>query len=230
MIKIFENLDISDLENEVWKTIEDYPDYQVSNLGRVKSFKRYKEGRILRQNKDSSGYFYIVLCKNRKVKNKSIHILLFEIFNNYKLKSNECIHHINENKEDNYYENLNLMTKKEHRVFHMINGNKDESNPMFGKKHSNKSKEIMRNKRIGKFLSNKTKLKISQKNVGENNSNSKLKEWQVVVIYKITNSPIIKQLKITQKEISNIFNISISTVSRIKSGKGWSLIEGDIHC
>jgi hypothetical protein len=29
---------------EEWKIIEGYPDYQISNFGRVKSFKRYPSG------------------------------------------------------------------------------------------------------------------------------------------------------------------------------------------
>ena len=35
-------VDIPDLEGEEWKVIEGFPEYQVSNLGRVKSFKNKK--------------------------------------------------------------------------------------------------------------------------------------------------------------------------------------------
>lgn len=40
---------------EVWKTIEDYPDYQVSNLGRVKSLRFGKE-RIIKGGFTTGGY------------------------------------------------------------------------------------------------------------------------------------------------------------------------------
>jgi len=41
------------MENEIWKTIEDFPDYQISSLGRVKSFKR-SEMVIMRQYRQTS--------------------------------------------------------------------------------------------------------------------------------------------------------------------------------
>ena len=32
---------------EIWKQIKDYPGYEVSNWGRIKSFKQDKKGKIL---------------------------------------------------------------------------------------------------------------------------------------------------------------------------------------
>lgn len=40
-IMIWNNRDLEDLEGEVWKDIPDFPTYQISNLGRVKSFPKY---------------------------------------------------------------------------------------------------------------------------------------------------------------------------------------------
>lgn len=50
---------------EEWKTIKGYEDYQVSNLGRVKSLK-YKTEKILtpRQNKIKGRYLYVILCRD----------------------------------------------------------------------------------------------------------------------------------------------------------------------
>jgi len=43
-LEIHENLDLEDLDGEIWKEIEGYSgDYFVSNLGRVKSLKYGKE-------------------------------------------------------------------------------------------------------------------------------------------------------------------------------------------
>jgi hypothetical protein len=64
-VKIYENLDLQNLDGEIWKIIEEYPDYRVSNFGRVKSFKncRGTNERILKQN-EYGGYFCVYLCKN----------------------------------------------------------------------------------------------------------------------------------------------------------------------
>lgn len=52
---------------EEWKIIENYEEYQISTLGRVKSLKHNKE-RLLRLSKNSKrgGYMYVRLCKNGK--------------------------------------------------------------------------------------------------------------------------------------------------------------------
>ncbi len=49
--------------DEEWKYIENYPDYQVSNLGRVKSFKKWRgvNERILKPRKNKQGYLYILI-------------------------------------------------------------------------------------------------------------------------------------------------------------------------
>jgi len=122
-MKIYKNVDINDLEGEVWRIIEDFPDYAVSNLGRVKRIvpdKWNHRCKILKQQKNRKGYFKVILCKNKLKYNKEIHILVFETFYN-KLKSHECVHHKDENKENNYYNNFKLMTKSEHSHFHNKN-------------------------------------------------------------------------------------------------------------
>jgi hypothetical protein len=98
MIKISENLDLNDLDGEFWKDILDYEgNYQVSNLGRVKSFKKYlgTNERILKQNKNSSGYFHINLSKNGKQKKESIHRLMYESFIG-EIPEEYDVHHIDE--------------------------------------------------------------------------------------------------------------------------------------
>ena len=46
---------------EIWKRIEDYPNYEVSNMGRVKSFAKNKKGVILKGRKHKEGYTFISL-------------------------------------------------------------------------------------------------------------------------------------------------------------------------
>ena len=89
---------------EIWKNIEEYPDYQVSNLGRVKSL-RYNKEKILKLQSDKDGYKQVNLFNSRGSKTLKIHRLVATAFldnpNNY-----PAVNHINEIKTDNRVENL----------------------------------------------------------------------------------------------------------------------------
>lgn len=47
---------------EIWKDIEGYEGYKISNYGNVKSLKFGKE-KILKPIKDKYGYLQVILCK-----------------------------------------------------------------------------------------------------------------------------------------------------------------------
>lgn len=129
---------------EVWKPIIDYEGlYEISNLGRVKSLPKYhktrftgymKKCRILKPRIDSYGYLMVTLCKDKKQKNFLVHRLVAKHFifnpNNY-----DSINHKDEDKTNNYADNLEWCTK-------YYNNN-------YG----------TRNKRIGETLRNKNRRK-----------------------------------------------------------------------
>lgn len=91
---------------EKWKTIEWNQDYQVSNMGRVKSLKYGKE-RILKQNKLNNGYVQVILYDNEgKTKGMLVHRLVATAFvQNDSLFNNE-VNHIDENPLNNCASNL----------------------------------------------------------------------------------------------------------------------------
>ncbi len=234
-MKIYKNLDIYDLENEIWKVIEDHPDYQISNLGRVKSFKYDKiNGKIRKQYKDKDNYFKIDLWKSGEPKTKRVHRLVFESHNNYKLKDDEDVHHLDEEPENNIYENLESVLKSEHCSFH----NKGENNPMFGVHRFGENAPNFGVHRFGENAPNfgnhhskESKLKMSEKIKekfkneelnyrGENNPVHKLTEENVIQI-----KLLLKEGKLTQQEIADIFKVSQITISNIKTGKIWSYIK-----
>lgn len=53
-------------------------------------------------------------------KNRRVHVVIMEKIIGRKLKSDECIHHIDGNKTNNDASNLQLMTFKEHSSLHAI--------------------------------------------------------------------------------------------------------------
>lgn len=76
---------------EIWKVIKDYPNYMVSNMGRIKSLERnivkgrggglHKiEEKILKNCKNSCGYLQVSLYKEGKQKRFYIHRLVAQVF------------------------------------------------------------------------------------------------------------------------------------------------------
>lgn len=98
---------------EIWKDISDYNGlYQVSNLGRIKSFKRNREI-ILKPFKNRCGYYQVDLNKNTKGKTYTNHRLVMFAFKlEEKFEYNE-VNHIDGNKENNTLDNLEWCTRSE---------------------------------------------------------------------------------------------------------------------
>lgn len=115
------------MEEEIWKELPGYEGfYEVSNLGRVKSFKRYKKGKVLNLSKNDSGYLRVGLRKNNKCKTKKVHQLVAIAFLNhtpcgYKI----VIDHIDNDPLNNRLDNLQLITQRE-------NSSKDRSTEVTG--------------------------------------------------------------------------------------------------
>lgn len=105
---------------EIFRDIPGYEgNYQVSNLGRVKSLDRLVGSRsikekILKPNVSSRGYFCVNLCNEGKVKAKTVHQLVAMTFLNhtpdgYKL----VVDHKDNDKLNNRLSNLQLISQRE---------------------------------------------------------------------------------------------------------------------
>lgn len=98
---------------EIWKKIKDYPDYEVSNLGKVKSLK-YEKERILKPGTDSNDYYIVRLSKKCVQKTRFVHHLVAEAFLNHNdFGKVLVINHINFIRNDNRVENLEIVTSRE---------------------------------------------------------------------------------------------------------------------
>ena len=108
-----------DLPNEKWKELEINKKYLISNCGRVKSLNEY-EARILKQDTNPKGYKLVKI----NGQNVFIHRLVAFSFCENKYPNQKVeIHHIDEKKNNNKADNLEILTPLEHHKIH----NKKES-------------------------------------------------------------------------------------------------------
>lgn len=106
---------------EEWRIIEDYPNYMVSNMGRVKSLERNVvkgrgglckiEEKILKSRKDKYGYLKVDLYKEGKQKTHTIHRLVATAFIDNPNNLSQ-INHRDEDKTNNCADNLEFCTAK----------------------------------------------------------------------------------------------------------------------
>ena len=96
---------------EIWKKVKDYPNYEVSNTGKIKSINYKNTGRekILTGTKDKYGYTQLVLSNKGKSKHFSLHRLVAISFipNPTGL---ETVDHINGDKNNNSVSNLQWLS------------------------------------------------------------------------------------------------------------------------
>jgi hypothetical protein len=106
-------------ESLIWKPIPDYPDYEVSENGDVFSF---KTNLLLSLQETPDGYIKtgIINSKNER-KSVAVHILVASAFhpnpNNYPI-----VNHINGDKSDNFYTNLEWCSFKQNSHHALVTG------------------------------------------------------------------------------------------------------------
>ena len=145
---------------EEWKDIENFPNYQVSNLGRVKSKERYtkqrngmnlREEKLLTPQKDHKGYLYVRLYNHNGWKYFKVHILVAKAFIP-NLFNEPTVDHIDRNKENNIVDNLRWAS------YIVQANNKDKTKIIknmktLGKKqYKNRAKKVKQYDLNGKFI------------------------------------------------------------------------------
>lgn len=100
-------------QNEVWKPISDFPYYDVSNLGRIRS--RMRKNGYLKQSQTNRKYLKVTLSTGRGTqKTKSVHQLVAEAFLVTSSNSSD-VNHKDGNKSNNHVENLEWMSHSANR-------------------------------------------------------------------------------------------------------------------
>lgn len=182
----------------MWKDIEGFPNYEISNTGLV--FSNVRKGtrgisRLLKLQKDIHGYYYVRLYRNGKQYHNFIHCLVLENFV-CKRPDNKVTNHKDGKKINNDLDNLEWITSSEN-TFHAYK---------LGLIHI-----------TDKMRDRSRKLGLSQK--GENQGASKLTEFQIIEIRELYFLG-----KYNQYELAEKYNICQPTVSEIITRKIWKHI------
>lgn len=96
---------------ESWKTISDYPNYEVSDQGRVRNRLTDK---VLKQ-ANIKGYRRVVLCDDTGHHPKTVHRLVADAFYDGNHEGLQ-VNHIDGNKSNNHVSNLEWCTSSENRL------------------------------------------------------------------------------------------------------------------
>lgn len=105
---------VGNLDGEEWRPVQDFPLYVISSLGRVMNI---STKRLLKHYKNNSGGYYTVnLWKNDKGHNKTVHRLVYEAFSGEKVEKGFVINHIDGDKENNNFKNLEKITYQENNL------------------------------------------------------------------------------------------------------------------
>lgn len=183
---------------EVWKDISGYEGvYQVSNLGRVKSLARTRNGRwgnklpvpeiILKQKKNRGGYMCVHLRTNKE-SHPTVHRLVAIAFIENP-ENKQTVNHLDGCKTNNIVENLEWATISENTKHAIETGLYTPPNI---KEHTR---------------------------YGVDSHSCKLTEDDVKQIRKL------RSMGSTYSSISNEYGIGITQVSRICKGESWSWLK-----
>jgi len=159
------------MQEEIWKDIQGYEGlYQISNLGRVKSFSWGIEK--IKNLSISNGYYRIMLFNKQGYKSFYVHRLIGIAFIDNK-NNKPCINHINGIKTDNSIINLEWVTHKE---------NNQHKFDVLGYVASKETRLKISQSQKGLKTSKETKDKISQNSTSKKSvyCTSTLKEWKSI--------------------------------------------------
>jgi hypothetical protein len=106
-----------DINTELWKTIEGFPNYQISNLGNVRNIKTLKH---LAPNPNGGGYLRVRIKNTEgKLTDLSINRLVAFAFLGNPPQNKNIVNHINHKKTDNKLSNLEWVSAKQN-VLHSL--------------------------------------------------------------------------------------------------------------
>ncbi len=106
-------------EIEEWRVVLGFPDYEVSNLGRVMRSTlgaSTRPGRVLKQNTDYYGYLRVCLCRDGKKTTMKVHRLVCVAFHGSPLDPKLEVAHYDGDPANNNAPNLRWVTSSENKL------------------------------------------------------------------------------------------------------------------
>ena len=228
------------INGDLWSSIKNFPGYWVNKKGEIlgKQLNVYKQGR------NHKGYPIVSMYyrdnNEYKLKTKSVHRIVAETFiynDNPELKNQ--VNHIDGNKENNSVENLEWCTNQENRKHAVENG------LVADKKGEKQSTSILNSEQvIDIYTSDKSRLHMSEKynvskhtisNIRGDNTWTHVTKNLVKGNYindKFLSEDTVKDIFIStlsNKEISEKYNIDRAIVSNIKNGKSYRNITKNMN-
>ena len=103
------------INEEVWKDVDNFPNYEVSNLGQIRN---KKTNRILKPATTKHGYQIVCLRKDNKTTTRSVHSMVAKTWlvnDNPKMKTD--VHHIDHDKQNNRADNLKWVSRAENMYY-----------------------------------------------------------------------------------------------------------------
>jgi hypothetical protein len=166
---------------EEFRAIKGYPDYEVSNLGRVKSLERIGHAgssideKILKTNPDANHYPTVTLWKDGKGTSKNVHILMGIEFLDYNTGIDGwSVNHKDYNRENNNLSNLEIgMPRDIYCMKHLQKSDKYED-VYLDKIFSNWKTVVTRTKNDKRIEGFKDELEASE---AQENWNKKASKW-----------------------------------------------------
>ena len=151
---------------EIWKNIDDYNgDYQVSNYGNIRSFKRCKAGKLMSPAVLDTGYVIVGIRKNGHKDFHYIHRLVAQAFIDNPDNKPE-VNHIGGNKANNSVDNLEWSTSTENKRHAIDTGLRDEVAQKISKANSKQVKCITTGSIYDSLIEAENQTRVACTNIG----------------------------------------------------------------
>jgi hypothetical protein len=234
------------MENEIWKPIPEYGFwYEISNHGNVRSYIRANGGRRIKkdvplvltaQYSEKFAYLSVQLSKGMGVVNSCpIHIIVARTFvKNPKPKKYKYVNHIDGDKLNNYYENLEWCTQGENQKHAYDNGLRKRPNGQL-----NGRCVLTEDQVLEIFNSNWNMYKLASKygvematilsiRNGRNWSYLTGKQYKPRKLVKLKDKDVLNiyNSKEIQIKLAKKYKVSRSVISGIRTGRCYSNITG----